>query len=547
MNLSRMFLGRWLTEMIGKWARTFLMVCISNGALRDLSNPHNGSNNLNDNGYQPAHTSEQFFGSGDNGGVHINSGIPNHAYYLFASAIGKSEAEQIYYEALDLYLVKSSQFIDLRLAVVEVTSNKFGANSSQVNAAKSAFDQVGIFNGQGNDTQVDVGSNPGDDFILFSNVDFEGLWIFTPDGVDVANPLTAVAPLSKPSVTDDGSQIFYIAEDQTMQRITIDWAAGTFDQNQIHPDAVWRNIAVAKDGSRIAALREDFNNEIWVFDFGKSAWEIFDLYNPTTANGGATTGDVLYADVLEFDFTGDWVMYDAFNELKNSNGQNIDYWDIGFVNVFDRQSNNWGDNFISKLFSGLSENTSVGNPTFSKNSDFIIAFDLRDDFQDDYFLMGANIETGDVGTIFQNISWSFLNYNMEDTKLIFNNEDFFGKFLSFLDVGSDKISADGTTTDYLDATRWGVWFANGERELVGTKEVVLNGKPVKVYPNPVENDLTLVYETERSETVILEVFNLLGQRVLMEEFESLAGKNEHILKLDELESGSYFFEFECGK
>ena len=30
----------------------------------------------------PDHYSIRFTGTGDNGGVHINSGIPNHAFYL---------------------------------------------------------------------------------------------------------------------------------------------------------------------------------------------------------------------------------------------------------------------------------------------------------------------------------------------------------------------------------------------------------------------------------------------------------------------------------
>ncbi|MFX4416400.1 M4 family metallopeptidase, partial [Acinetobacter baumannii] len=37
---------------------------------------------------QPATMAGYYTGGGDNGGVHINSGIPNHAFYLAAIAIG---------------------------------------------------------------------------------------------------------------------------------------------------------------------------------------------------------------------------------------------------------------------------------------------------------------------------------------------------------------------------------------------------------------------------------------------------------------------------
>ena len=54
-----------------------------NNALRDLQDPHNGVSS-NSSWWQPKHTDEQYTQSDDNGGVHINSGIPNHAFYLFA-------------------------------------------------------------------------------------------------------------------------------------------------------------------------------------------------------------------------------------------------------------------------------------------------------------------------------------------------------------------------------------------------------------------------------------------------------------------------------
>ena len=57
------------------------------GALRSLQDPHNGGNSIGDAGYQPKKMSEYYSGSQDNYGVHINSGIPNHAYYLLATNI----------------------------------------------------------------------------------------------------------------------------------------------------------------------------------------------------------------------------------------------------------------------------------------------------------------------------------------------------------------------------------------------------------------------------------------------------------------------------
>ena len=50
---------------------------------------------------QPAHYADRYKGTADNGGVHINSGIPNRAFYLAASDLGDTlMAAQIWYHAL---------------------------------------------------------------------------------------------------------------------------------------------------------------------------------------------------------------------------------------------------------------------------------------------------------------------------------------------------------------------------------------------------------------------------------------------------------------
>ena len=52
---------------------------------------------------QPAHMDGFVVTRDDNGGVHINSGIPNHAFYLAAKALGGHAWERaglIWYRAL---------------------------------------------------------------------------------------------------------------------------------------------------------------------------------------------------------------------------------------------------------------------------------------------------------------------------------------------------------------------------------------------------------------------------------------------------------------
>ena len=110
------------------------------GALRDLKDPHNGGT-PGSASWQPATMSEfqQLSNdqNGDNGGVHVNSGIPNHAFYFAATSIGRPKAGQIWYRALTVYLTRTSQFIDARIATEKAATDLYGASSNELQAVKS--------------------------------------------------------------------------------------------------------------------------------------------------------------------------------------------------------------------------------------------------------------------------------------------------------------------------------------------------------------------------------------------------------------------------
>jgi Zn-dependent metalloprotease len=83
----------------------------------------------------------------DHGGVHINSGIPNHAFYLAATAIGGYAWEktgQVWYRALTQHLQPDSDFAAAAQATVEVAGDMFTAGGSEQEAIKSAWQQVGV-------------------------------------------------------------------------------------------------------------------------------------------------------------------------------------------------------------------------------------------------------------------------------------------------------------------------------------------------------------------------------------------------------------------
>ncbi|GAA0451315.1 M4 family metallopeptidase [Alkalibacillus silvisoli] len=81
----------------------------------------------------------------DNGGVHINSSIINHAAYLTAQEIGRDALGQIYYRALVHYLTPNSDFDEARQVIVQSAVDLYGEDSDEALATASGFDQVGIY------------------------------------------------------------------------------------------------------------------------------------------------------------------------------------------------------------------------------------------------------------------------------------------------------------------------------------------------------------------------------------------------------------------
>ncbi|WP_283153803.1 M4 family metallopeptidase [Guptibacillus hwajinpoensis] len=121
-------------------------------SLRSLSNPSKypvGAAYVaygNGEGMYPSHMDEFYDlpANLDNGGVHINSSIINHAAYLTAQDIGREKLGQIYYRALTQYLTANSDFSDARQAIVQSAIDLYGEGSAEVVAAAGGFDSVGI-------------------------------------------------------------------------------------------------------------------------------------------------------------------------------------------------------------------------------------------------------------------------------------------------------------------------------------------------------------------------------------------------------------------
>ena len=97
---------------------------------------------------QPAHMSRYVRTGEDNGGVHTNSGIPNHAFFLIATALGGyswEKAGQVWYDALvDHNLKANSSFATFANLTIRHAGSRYGAGSEEQEAFRMGWAEVGV-------------------------------------------------------------------------------------------------------------------------------------------------------------------------------------------------------------------------------------------------------------------------------------------------------------------------------------------------------------------------------------------------------------------
>ncbi len=437
------------------------------GAIRDLSDPHN-KGSKSDHFWQPIHTTEMYLGTSDNAGIHLNSGIINHAFYNYAIIVGKNKAEKVFYRALTEYLTKTAGFIELRVAVVQSARDLYGDQSDAYYEAALAFESVGIYEEEYIDKTPLYPVNPGEQQLLSydtSPSDPVTLYLSSSYGTNY-RPLTSTTMRGRASVTDDGSKTVFVSIERRIRMINTD--EGNVNERIISDFNYYDNVAISKDGKRIAATRGIYDATIIVFDLVSGEARRFKLYNPTTKHETVDAGGVLKAFSVDFDITGEYLIYDAFNVINSSSIEGIFYWDIGIIRVWDNDSSFFGNGKITKILSALPAHVNVTNPVFSKNSPHIIAFDH---FYDDgvikkYSVYTANLLTGKTGLITTNDRLGYPSFSTDDKRLAFSGINSSNmQVIKAVKLSADKMKPVGEASVLVPDAKWPVFFTRGKRVL----------------------------------------------------------------------------------
>ena len=96
---------------------------------------------------QPYHMDFYLETNQDNGGVHINSGIPNHAFYLLSQYLGGyawEKAGHIWYDTLQALNNPAATFDEWADKTVEMAQVRFGSGSKEAMFTRRAWRLVGI-------------------------------------------------------------------------------------------------------------------------------------------------------------------------------------------------------------------------------------------------------------------------------------------------------------------------------------------------------------------------------------------------------------------
>jgi len=125
-----------------------LMPNIQGVALRSMKAPGTAYNDpLLGQDPQPDNMANYNNTTDDHGGVHINSGIPNHAFYLVATQIGGNaweKAGNIWYVTLTKMLQSNSDFQAAADTTYAVAGQLYGAGGPEQQAVQAGWSGVGI-------------------------------------------------------------------------------------------------------------------------------------------------------------------------------------------------------------------------------------------------------------------------------------------------------------------------------------------------------------------------------------------------------------------
>jgi len=407
---------------------------------------------------------------GDHGGVHLNSSIINHCFYQLAeglpSAVGRIDAERIFYLTLTQYLQAQSQFVDCRLGALSAAESLFGMDSLQVRATAAAFDRVEIFAAPTTPNPTPVPLVEGPDSTLFVYEDFLGFSLGrreTAQG-DPAGGTVFVEGVRKqsPAVTGDGSLVLFVSEDNDL------CLASTEDSTSRDcfgfPGAV-HSVAVSPDGNFAAfVLRNSVTGQpdgsISVIDLVHDTSRTFNLVAP--AVDGVAVDQVLYADAMTFSTDSRKLIYDAVSQVQFASGPTLERWSLYGLDLVTERT----EIIVPPL-----EGIDTGNPSPGRAGTRFLTFDAQLEESGNSGIVVLDQFTGQVEVVgMVEGGFGFPSFTGDERAVIYAAPDgtLFGSGKSLFKQGlsENRLARDGDPLLWQEDAVQGVVYRRGH--FVGT-------------------------------------------------------------------------------
>lgn len=402
--------------------------------------------------------------AGDNGGVHINSGIINHAFYLLAAglpeALGVAQAEQIAYRALTQYLLRNAQFIDARLAFVSAARDLYG--ESAVAVVEQAFDAVEIF-------ATDPATPPPSSFEPVSDAPDAALvaCLTTTGRVhvcrhDPAQDGTGLVVLSRSetapqriAVQGDGSVAAFVSAQRDLCLLEVQSGAEScLGRRDVH------SVAIAPNGERYALVMLDadgfVDNQILLIDLPTGDSRTYPLYAPA-ADAGQPVNTLLSVDSLAFSSDGSTLIFDAYNLLRSADGGGSGVWTIYALDLTSGRVD---------MLINPAPGYDIGFPSLAKTSDNFMAFDVYAQASGELEIRTLNLSSNEERLVYrQRADYSIPSYNGDDTQLGFMLPDLnspLGYRVVVQQLGNDRQSPQGEPQTWLTHAAYPTLYRPGE-------------------------------------------------------------------------------------
>ncbi len=488
----------------------------------------------------------------DNGGVHINMGIPSRAVALLSENIGREKTADILYHVLDSrYLVPRAQFSDFRLAMTLAAADLFGGDSAEAAAVAPAFEAVGITTDDTSQPPGDVPPPEGGEWIAFI---YNGrLALSRPGNTD---PEAFVFPINTPvftgsaspvSICRNGIRAIFVDASNNLRSLEI----ATLRELLLDDSGVWSSVALSCDGSRLAATTIFADSTLFVFDLDNpDESKAIRLYTPGSELSRSYYA--MFADALDWNMDGTQILFDQFNRIPVQNGNPIEFWN---VNVMDVESET-----IVQVQLTTDRSVQTGNPSYAETTDRLIVCDLLAPEFGYNAMVTVDLFNLQITELRQNgfitvngmtlANLGVPRYAPDDRNVIFQqiSPEQNGVAVLTIPLQENRMNPAGEAI-LLHGGELPRWFVQAEPTGVAEGD---DGVPRAFRlglnrPNPFNPSTLIPFSLSSPAHVVLEIIDILGQRVaVLADGELPEGDHEAVFDGTRLGSGVYFSRLRAG-